>query len=247
MRRGGAILSNVLKKLAEAAKPDVVTLELDKLAEKLILQAGAKPAFKDYQPRGAIKPFPFTLCVSLNETIVHGLPSNYKLKTGDLLKLDIGLLYESFYVDSAITVLVNHNGQGIVDYELKQSLIDVTREALKKGIGAARAGNTLGDIGHAIQSYVEKNGFAVIRELVGHGIGKNLHEAPNVLNYGFPTRGAKLREGMTLAIEPMVSAGKTGEVILREDDSYETQDGSLAAQFEHTVAITKNNAIILTE
>lgn len=246
MRQGGAILSAVLKKIMECATIGTSTLDLDSLAEKLIREAGAEPAFKNYRPVGATKAFPFTICASLNEVIVHGLPSDYKLRSGDLLKLDLGLKYNDYYLDTAATIIITKHGTWNMEHEIKEKLIKITREALYKGIDAAKTGNTLGDIGHAIQAHVEKNSFTIIRDLIGHGIGKNLHELPNVFNYGAPNSGEKLREGMVIAIEPMVSAGKNPNIKQLKNDSFATADDALSAHFEHTVAILKNGAEILT-
>jgi methionyl aminopeptidase len=239
MAEGGRRLARILRIVAASAKPGVRTIELDHLAYDLITQGGDKPAFLGYRPGGAGKPYPATLCASVNDGIVHGLPSNHILMDGDLLKLDLGLIHEKFYLDSAISIIV-----GKPTDEAKK-LIAVTEKALVLGIAAAKAGNTLGDIGHAVQTYVEKNGFSVIRSLTGHGIGRKLHEDPSVYNFGRPGEGERLVAGMTIAIEPMVAAGRY-ELKQLKDDSFITKDGSLGAHFEHTIVVTEKGGHILT-
>jgi len=235
IKEGGRILANVLKELEKITKPGITTRDLDRAAEALILSRGGKPAFKGYAG------FPYSLCTSVNENIVHGLPSNYVLKEGDLLKLDLGVLYKGFNTDSAITVAV-----GSVSYEAKR-LINVTKKALRLGIKKAKVGNTIGDIGNTIQRFVEDQGFSVVRDLCGHGIGKEVHEDPKVPNFGKRGAGEKLVEGMVICIEPMVTMG---DYALRKSDDgygYATKDNSLSAHFEHTIAITKKGPRILTE
>lgn len=245
MRESGAILAKILKELSFAAKPGITTSDLDKLASELVFKFRVTPSFLDY--RG----YPATLCTSLNDEIVHGVPSGRKLKEGDLLKLDMGIFYKEFHTDSAITLVVG--GQLKIrsflqkDYFKKRKLIAVTKKALAIGISKAKKGNTIGDIGSVIQKYVEKEGFNVVRDLIGHGIGKELHEDPPVPNYGKPGEGAKLVPGMVIAIEPMVvtedwktEEGANGFV-------FKTKDGGLAAHFEHTVAITEKGPLILTQ
>lgn len=239
MAEGGRILAGILNMLRGEVRPGVETRTLDKLAYKLIKEAGAEPAFLGYRPAGAREAYPFTLCVSLNDGIVHGRPSDYKIREGDLVKLDLGLKYRGFYLDSAITV-----GIGKISGEAKK-LIQVTQEALEKGIEECRLGKSTGDIGAAIEKHVKKSGFSVVRALTGHGIGRKLHEDPNVLNFGWPGTGEELKVGMVLAIEPMVVIG-SGETKILPDDSFVTKDGSLAAHFEHTVAITDRGPRILT-
>jgi len=232
---GGKILAAAIKELEKMARPGITTLELDRAAEALILSRGAKPAFKGYDD------FPFSLCVSVNENIVHGLPSDYILKDGDLLKLDLGVLYKGFNTDMATTVAV-----GSVSFEAKR-LINVTKKSLRLGIKKAKVGNTIGDIGNTIQRFVEDQGFGIVRELCGHGIGKELHEDPKILNYGKRGTGEKLVEGMIICIEPMITMGSYN--LRKSDDGYgyATKDNSLAAHFEHTIAITKRGPVILTE
>jgi methionyl aminopeptidase len=235
IKEGGKILATVIKEIEKMAQPGITTLELNRAAEALILSAEAKPAFKGYEG------FPYSLCASVNENIVHGYPSNYVLKDGDILKLDFGVLYKGFNTDSAITVAV-----GNVSYEAKR-LINVTKKSLRLGIKKAKVGNTIGDIGNTVQRFVEDQGFSVIRDLCGHGIGKKVHEDPKIPNYGKRGTGEKLVEGMVICIEPMVAMG--GYTLRKSDDGYgyATRDNSLSAHFEHTIAITNKGPIILTE
>lgn len=235
MREAGRIVSEILDELEKAVAPGVTTWDLDALSEKLIYQKGARPAFKGYHG------FPACLCASVNDEVVHGIPSKRrKLREGDLMKLDFGVVYRGFFGDSARTVPV-----GKVSPEA-QALVDATRQALHKGIQAMVAGNRLGDIGHAVQSYVEARGFSVVRLFSGHGIGRRLHEAPDVPNYGQPGSGMKLRPGMVLALEPMVNQG-TDEVMVLEDQwTAVTRDSKLSAHFEHTVLITEGGPEVLT-
>jgi len=232
---GGKILANTLKELSKMAKPGVTTLELNRAAEALILSSGGRPAFKGYEG------FPFALCASINENIVHGFPSDYALKDGDMLKLDLGVLYKGYNTDSAITVAV-----GSLSFEAKR-LINVTKKSLRLGIKKAKVGNTIGDIGNTIQRFVEDQGFGVVRDLCGHGIGKTVHEDPKVPNFGKRGAGEKLIEGMVICIEPMVTEGDYNIKPSKDGYGYATRDGSLAAHFEHTIAITTKGPRILTE
>jgi methionyl aminopeptidase len=235
MREAGRIVCEILDELEKAVAPGVTTWELDALAEKLIYQKGARPAFKGYLG------FPCCLCASVNDEVVHGIPSKRrKLAQGDLMKLDFGVVYRGFFGDSARTVPV-----GKVSEEAR-ALVEATRQALEKGIAAAVPGNRLGDIGHAVQRHVEARGYSVARGFSGHGIGRKLHEAPEVNNYGEPGSGMKLRPGMALAIEPMVNQG-TWEVALLEDDwTAVTLDHKLSAHFEHTIVVTEHGPEVLT-
>jgi methionyl aminopeptidase len=218
--------------------PGVTTLELDALAEELTLRKGAKPAFKGYRVGNHV--FPLSLCISVNEELVHGIPSERKLAEGDIVGIDFGVVYRGYYGDAAMTV-----GVGSVSEEARR-LMRVTEESLYEAIQRVRAGARLGEVSHAVQSYVEREGFSVVREFVGHGIGRRLHEEPPVPNFGSPDRGVRLKEGMVLAIEPMVNAGGP-EVRIKEDGwTVVTVDGSLAAHFEHSVAITENGPEILS-
>jgi methionyl aminopeptidase len=239
MRRANAIVAEVLQELKARVAPDVTTLELDTIAEQLTFKKKAVPAFKGYSVGGRV--YPRCLCASINEEIVHGIPSNRALREGDIIGLDYGVIYDGFYGDSAITV-----GVGKVSEEA-QRLMDVTEQSLYRGIHELHEGKRLGDLGAAVQRFAESAGFSVVRAFVGHGIGKKLHEEPPVPNYGEPDRGLRLKEGMVLAIEPMVNAGSY-EVEIKDDGwTAVTKDGSLAAHFEHSVAITKNGPYILSQ
>ena len=236
MRQGGKILAKVLKMVVKAVKPGISTLELNKIAEEEIEKYKAKPAFKGYQG------YPFTLCTSVNNEIVHSFPSAKKiLKAGDIIGLDLGLQHKGYFADTAVTI-----GVGKISPQAKK-LVRVTKNALMKGLAQVKPGNYLGDISSAIQKYVEKNGFSIVRDLTGHGIGKELHEQPIISNYGQPKTGIKLKEGMTLAIEPMVNQDDYKIKILKNGWTIVTADGSLSAHFEHTIVITKNGYQILTQ
>ena len=236
MRRSGRIVRQVLDSVRDAVAPGVTTMDLERVAERTIKESGAKPAFKGYYD------YPCVLCTSINNEIVHGIPSERRtLKAGDIVSIDTGVVLDGFYGDAAITVPVD----GLTP-EL-QKLLDVTRDSLYKGIEAARIGNTIGDVGAAVQRLVEANGFSVVREFVGHGIGTKLHEDPQVPNYGMPGSGPRLRDGMVLAIEPMVNVGRSETRLLDDKWTAVTQDGSWSAHFEHCVAVTKDGPVILTE
>jgi methionyl aminopeptidase len=239
MRRANVIVAEVLQELKHRVAPGVTTLELDAIAEDLTLKKKAIPAFKGYSVAGRI--FPRCLCASINEEIVHGIPSTRELREGDIVGLDYGVIYEGFYGDSAITV-----GVGEVNEEAKR-LMEVTEMALRNGIEQLHEGKRLGDLGAIVQQTAENAGYSVVRAFVGHGIGKKLHEEPPVPNYGEPDRGLRLKEGMVLAIEPMVNAG--GYEVEIKDDGWTavTKDGSLAAHFEHSVAVTKNGPYVLSQ
>jgi len=237
MRRSGRIVRQVLDSVREAVSPGVSTMDLERVAEQKIKELGAKPAFKGYHD------YPCVLCTSINSEIVHGIPSERrKLRAGDIVSIDTGVVLEGYYGDAAITVPVGSE----VTPELEK-LMEVTRESLYRGIEAARIGNTVGHIGAAVQQFVEANGFSVVRKLVGHGIGTKLHEEPQVPNFGTPGSGPKLRDGMVLAIEPMVNVGRYQVRVLDDNWTEVTDDGSYSAHFEHTVAVTKNGPVILTE
>lgn len=239
MAEGGRRLAEVLRQLAAEVKPGVTTKQLDRLAYQLIHKAGAKPAFLHYRPAGARHAYPYTLCASLNDVVVHGQPSARAIADGDLVKLDLGLRYKGFYTDAAVTV-----GMGQLTREATK-LIAATEEALAAAIAAAQPGRTMGDIGAAVEKVVRKNKFAVANGLTGHGIGRELHEEPTVFNFGKAGRGEELVPGIVLAIEPMVVAGE-GDLKQLLDESWGTADGSLAAHFEHTVAITATGPRVLT-
>lgn len=235
MRVSGRMVGEILQILRERIRPGVTTLELDALAEKECRKRNAKPAFKGYGG------FPFTICSSPNDRVVHGFANRDPLQEGDILSIDFGVIYDGFYGDSAITVPV-----GGVDSEVSR-LLEVTEASLYQGIRVATAGAHLSDIGHAVQTHVEDAGFSVVREFVGHGIGRNLHEDPQIPNYGSPGKGPKLKPGMTLAIEPMVNAGMPGVKVLEDGWTAVTVDGRFSAHFEHTVAVTDNGPEILTQ
>jgi methionyl aminopeptidase len=237
MRRSGHIVRQVLEAVKQEVAAGKTTMDLERVAERKIKELGAKPAFKGYYD------YPCVLCTSVNDEIVHGIPSERKvLKQGDIVSIDCGVVLDGFYGDSAITVPVGDE----VSPEL-QKLLEVTRESLERGIKAALIGNTVGDVGAAVQQVVEANGFSVVREFVGHGIGTKLHEDPQVPNYGTPGHGARLRDGMVLAIEPMVNAGRPETRVLNDKWTAVTEDGSYSAHFEHCVAVTKNGPVVLTE
>ena len=235
MRAAGRLVGEVLTALTPSVVPGVTTAELDEVAEKMIADAGAIPAFKGYHG------YPATICSSINEEVIHGIPSGQRvLREGDILSIDVGASLDGYFGDSAITVPV-----GQVSEEAAR-LLTVTEEALYKAIEVARPGGRVSDIGHAVQKHVEAYGFSVVREFVGHGIGQKMHEEPQVPNYGEAGRGPRLAEGMVLAIEPMVNAGKPAVKVLSDGWTAVTRDKSLSAHFEHTVAITASGAWILT-
>ncbi|MGB9661578.1 MAG: type I methionyl aminopeptidase [Moorellaceae bacterium] len=234
MRRAGRIVAEALAELERHIAPGITTWELNRIAEEVLERRGAVPAFKGY--RG----FPASICTSVNEEVVHGIPGLKKLAEGDIISIDIGAVIDGYYGDAAATFPV-----GAVDEE-KQRLMRVTQEALWQGINSAIVGNRLSDISHAIQSHVEKNGFSVVRDFVGHGIGREMHEDPQLPNFGSPGHGPRLRPGMTLAIEPMVNAGTYKVVTLSDGWTVVTLDGRPSAHFEHTVAVTENGPEVLT-
>ena len=235
MREAGRLVGEVLAELAAAVAPGVSTAELDALAERRIARAGATPAFKGYHG------YPATICASINDEVIHGIPSGRRiLNEGDIISIDVGASLDGYFGDSAITLAVGQVSEGTA------TLLRVTEEALYKAIERARPGNRVSDIGHAVQLHVEAYGFSVVREFVGHGIGQRMHEEPQVPNYGEPGRGPRMTEGMVLAIEPMVNAGKPAVKVLADGWTAVTRDGSLSAHFEHTVAVTRDGPWILT-
>ena len=235
MRRAGHILAGVVERLRGFVRPGMTTLEVDEDVEAYIHREGAAPAFKGY--RG----FPATVCISINEEVVHGIPSSSRhVKEGDIVGLDLGCIVEGYYADCAFTLAVGEVPPRV------QELLDVTRESLERGITECRPGRRLSDVSHAIQSHVERHGFSVVRAFVGHGIGRALHEEPQVPNFGDPGRGPQLRAGMVLAIEPMVTMGSWEVRILDDGWTAVTKDGSLAAHFEHTIAVTESGPEVLT-
>jgi methionyl aminopeptidase len=236
MRRSGHIVRQVLDAVTAMVAPGVSTMALERAAEKRIRELGAKPAFKGYYD------YPCVLCTSINHEVVHGIPSETRLlAAGDIVSIDCGVVLDGYYGDSAVTVPV-----GEIAPELR-ALVEATEESLKRGIAAALAGGRIGDIGAAVQEYVEARGFSVVREFVGHGIGTKLHEDPQVPNFGVRDQGPKLREGMVIAIEPMVNAGGAAVRVLDDKWTAVTEDGKPSAHFEHCVAITKDGPVILTE
>ncbi|MCS7088058.1 MAG: type I methionyl aminopeptidase [Thermoflexales bacterium] len=240
MRRAGKVVATVLAELRERARPGVKTIELDQIAERIILQHGAQPSFKNYKPQGAPYPFPACICTSINDEVVHGIPGERRLREGDVLKIDVGASVEGYHADAAITV-----GVGAIS-ERAQRLIEVTQACLAAAIAAARSGNRSGDIGAAIQRVAESRGFSVVREYTSHGVGRALHEGFTLPNFGQPGTGLLLRPGLTLAIEPMINEGNYRTRVKRDGWTVATIDGKLSAQFEHTVAITEGEAEILT-
>ncbi len=235
MRQAGKILTKIMRRLQESVAVGMTTAEIDCLAADLIHKEKVIPAFKGY------KGYPATICTSVNDEIVHGIPGQRKLKDGDIISLDLGINYQGYFSDMAITLPL-----GRVRAPVKK-LIEVTKKSLTEGIKAARVNNRLSDISCAIQSYVERNGFSVVRQFVGHGIGKNLHEAPEVPNFGRPHQGAVLQSGMVIAIEPMVNIGSWECSVSENGWTAVTDDGSISAHFEHTVAITQAGPEILTQ
>lgn len=235
MARGGKILAQILDELKKEVKEGINTKYLEKKAEDLIKFFKVEPAFLGY------KGFPSVLCTSVNEVIVHGVPSEYILGDGDILSLDMGIKYMGYYADMAVTLCV-----GEASEEVKR-LVRVTKKTLKRAIKKVRPGNTVGDIGNTIQRYVEKRGFNVVQELCGHGIGKELHEAPEILNYGKRGKGMELKEGMVICIEPMISMGEGKIKKAKDGYGYLTKDNSLSAHFEHMVLITEEGSRVLTE
>lgn len=237
MRRSGKIVRQVLDEVAAMVKPGISTMDLERAAAQKIKDLGAKPAFKGYYD------YPCVLCTSVNQEIVHGIPNDKRvLKEGDIVSIDCGVVLDGYYGDAAVTVPVG-DGQN----ETVKKLLKVTQESLYKGIEKARIGNTVGDVGAAVQEHVEAAGFSVVREFVGHGIGTKLHEDPQVPNFGTRGHGARLREGMVIAIEPMVNIGRPGARVLEDKWTAVTEDGSISAHFEHCVAVTSDGPVILTQ
>jgi methionyl aminopeptidase len=234
MREAGRIVAEMMQVVLAEVRPGVVVRDLDRVARKEYRARGVTPTFLGYHG------YPATICVSINDEIVHGIPGDRVIREGDAVSVDMGVTYKGFVGDHAITV-----GAGKVDGQTEK-LIRVTRESLERAIEAAQPGNHLGDIGHAVQTHAEANGFSVVREYVGHGVGREMHEEPQIPNYGEPGRGLKIRPGMVIAIEPMVNIG--GWRTKRHDDGWtvSTEDGSLSAHFEHTIAITPDGPVVLT-
>jgi methionyl aminopeptidase len=235
MRRAGRIVSATIDAVTSAVRPGLTTADLDEVAEKTILDEGATPSFKGY--RG----FPASLCTSVNEEVVHGIPGPKKLKQGDILSLDFGAIWEGYHADAAVSVFV-----GDPPSAEAEKLVRVTEEALEAGVSQVRPGRRLSDISNAVQQVVEGAGFAVVREYVGHGVGRNLHEDPQIPNYGPPGRGPELKPGLVVAIEPMVNMGGWETRVLADGWTVVTADGSLSAHFEHTIAVTDEGPEVLT-
>lgn len=242
MREGGRRLAFILKTIAKLVKPNISAEELNKEAERLIREGGDVPSFLNYTPEGADRPYPATLCVSINDEIVHGIPNEGEkiLKDGDIVGLDLGLRHRGLFLDTAVTV-----GVGEINKE-DQKLINATKEALNIGIKNACEGNTIGDIGYAISNFIEKRGYSTPYELGGHGVGHKVAEDPYIPNFGKKGKGAKLKAGMVLAIEPMLNAGNPEITLEKDGYTYKTADSKKSAHFEHTILITKDTAEILT-
>jgi methionyl aminopeptidase len=234
IRESGAILVDCIKTLEEMLRPGVTTGELDRAAEELIRSRGAAPAFKGYQG------YPGSICTSVNEQVVHGIPGARRLAEGDIVGIDIGVVHDGYYADASRTYPIGETSEKAL------RLIAVTREALELAIDKARVGNHLSDISNVIQRHAESNGFSVVRNLVGHGIGQRMHEDPQIPNFGLPGRGPMLSHGMVLAIEPMVNEGSFDVVTLRDNWTFVTVDGKLSAHFEDTVAVTNDGPVIMT-
>ena len=234
MAAAGRVLAECIDELVTAVKPGILTRELDAMAERFIIAHGGSPTFKGY--RG----YPGSICASPNDMVVHGIPGKYKVRDGDLLSIDVGVTLDGFIADSAVTVPVGEVG------EEAQQLLRTTRASLEAAILQCRVGNRLGDISHAVQRVVEAEGFNVVRSLVGHGVGRQMHEDPQIPNYGEPNRGPRLEAGMVFAIEPMVNMGTYDVFVAPDGWAIHSADGSLSAHFEHTVAITQNGPRVLT-
>ena len=241
MRESGRIVALVLAELKARVKPGVTLLELDALAESIIMAEGGTASFKNYRPESAPFPFPATICASLNDEIVHGIPTSRKLREGDIIKIDVGVKKNGYHADSAISVPV-----GKVSAEAEK-LMRVTQECLAEAIKVARAGNRLGDLGHAIQKTAESQRFSVVREYTSHGVGRDLHEGFSMMNVGEPGQGMLLRPGLTIAVEPMINAGRPETKVKKDQWTVATIDGRISAHFEHTIAITDGEPEILTK
>jgi len=243
MKEGGKILADVLQIVSKMAKPGVTTEELNLKAEEEILKRGAMPSFKDYVPEdNKDLKYPAALCVSINDAVVHGIPNETKIQEGDVVGLDLGVEYKGLYTDAAVTVIVENSKS-----EKHKKIVETTKKCLDAGISKIKPGAQIGDVSAAIQKVAESAGFSVVRDLVGHGVGKFVHEPPEIPNYGNPRTGIILKEGMTLALEPMICIGSHKVELLDDDWTVVTKDGSVSAHFEHTVAITGSGVKILTQ
>ena len=240
MKRAGELVANVLLKLGESIKPGITTGYLDKTAEEMIIANNAKPAFKGYQGRISKVAFPGTICASINEEVVHGIPGKRVLKEGDLVSIDVGVKLDGFFGDAARSFIVNRAQANV------EKLLNTTWDALNAAIDKCVEGNRLGDISNTIESLAKKNGFSVVQDFVGHGIGRNMHEDPQVLNYGPAHQGPLLKRGIVIAIEPMLNEGRSDVEVLKDGWTVVTSDRKLSCHFEDTVAITKEGSIILT-
>lgn len=241
LREGGRHLAQVLFKVKDTIKPGITAKELDFYAFKLIKELGDKPAFLNYRPEGATKPFPASLCVSVNDEVVHGIPTNKKvLKEGDVVSIDLGLNHKGLFTDMALTV-----GVGEINDSTKH-LLEKTEKALMVGINAAVSGNHVGDIGHAVETFIKPYGYGIVEALSGHGVGRHIHEDPYIPNFGKKGTGALLKPGMVIAIEPMINSGSKNVVIDADGYTIRTKDGKKSAHFEHTILITENEPEILT-
>lgn len=241
MRQAGRIVAAVLAELKQQVRPGVSLIELDQVAERIIAQHGGESSFKGYKPDSAPYPFPASICASVNDEIVHGIPTSRRLKEGDVVKIDCGVRYKGYHGDSAVSVPV-----GKVSKQAEE-LLATTQACLAAAIEVVRQGNRLGDVGHAIQATAESAGFSVVREYTSHGVGRDLHEGFSMLNVGEPGHGMLLRPGLTIAIEPMINAGKAETKVKKDQWTVATIDGKLSAHFEHTVAVTDGEAEILTK
>lgn len=241
MRQGGQILARVLAEVVQETQVGVNLKSLDSLAEKLIVGYNAKPSFKGYRAGGSSKAYPASLCISLNHEVVHGVPDDRVLKHGDIVSLDLGVFYNGFHTDAAVTIGVGQISEGA------KRLIFVTKEALDLAVNRIKTGIDWGSVAHEIKKYAESAGFSVVRDLTGHGIGRNLQEDPCLPNFGQPGDGPILKEGMIIAIEPMIAVGRPEVKVGLDGFVYQTKDKSLAAHFEHTVAVTKDGALVLTQ
>jgi methionyl aminopeptidase len=235
MRRAGRVVAETITRLLGSVRPGATTAQLDRLAEDAIRSAGAEPSFKGY--RG----FPASICTSVNEQVVHGIPGSRTLREGDLLSLDVGAIWEGYHADSAVSTFVGEPSSAEAE-----KLVRVTEESLEAGISQIRPGGRLSDISHAVQEVAEGAGFSVVREYVGHGIGRSMHEDPQIPNYGPPGRGPELRPGLVVAVEPMVNLGTWETRVLSDEWTVVTADGSLSAHFEHTIALTEDGAEVFT-
>ena len=241
MREGGKILAKILEEVAKKVAPGVTTAFLNKEAIRLISAYGARPSFLGYRPKGAPSPYPAALCTSVNDEIVHSIPSKRKLNEGDIIGLDLGIWYKDMCVDAALTAGVGKISAGA------RELIETAEQSLREGIATVKNGAKIGDIGHAISDYVEKRGFSVIRDLAGHGVGRGPHEDPMILNFGAKGKGQAIASGMTLAIEPMIAEGDWHIKTVADGWTLKTLDGKLSAHFEHTVLVTDEGCEILTQ